>query len=292
MRKVYGGFLLLFAVSSLSGYDWPVAQSVLSGAFGENVQTRFRNGIDIGGGGLPVHPIERGEVIFSFEEGEHPGELPTGIGSFLAMEHEGGLRSLYAHLETGSVERIRTVLAGGDVVGIVGDSGSLQEKKLRLVVYDTQLKQTVNPLVLLPPLADRVAPVIGEVALDDGTGTPVPLARGVRTAGRELVLIADIVDRGDPPAASAPMSPYEVKVSVNGKQVYQVQFAAIREQDGVMLLDPDRERSFEAFYSGERQLRLGPVPVEEGEALLEISATDLSGNTSRKSFSVTVLGQP
>ncbi len=105
-----GGFLpmLLFAVISVPlgrGFDWPVEEKVLMATFGERRYGHFFSGIDLGGGVQVVFPIADGEFIFSHEEGENFHSLKRGNGSLIVLQHEGGIRSVYSHLQKGSAPR-------------------------------------------------------------------------------------------------------------------------------------------------------------------------------------------
>jgi hypothetical protein len=86
------------------GFDWPVQEKVLIATFGENRDGRFFKGIDIGGGQQQVFAIADGEVIFRHEEGANLFSLKRGNGSFVVLQHEGRIRSVYSHLKKGSID--------------------------------------------------------------------------------------------------------------------------------------------------------------------------------------------
>ncbi len=87
------------------GLDWPLERVVLTATFGESRGDHFHAGIDLGGGEQAVRPIAAGEVVFAHEEGEDYSSVPIGLGSFLVLEHKGGVRSIYGHLQAGSMPR-------------------------------------------------------------------------------------------------------------------------------------------------------------------------------------------
>ena len=167
-RRKGGRFLLVFiALSAWSGaafgFDWPVEKKVLTATFGENRWNHFHDGIDIGGGEQAVHPTEAGEILFTFEEGAESRDLPTGLGSFVVIDHDNGYRSLYAHLKLGSVPVDKTAVSPDDVIGYVGDTGDSLGKHLHFGIVDRTQNEMVNPLTVLPPLGDTTRPVLDGV---------------------------------------------------------------------------------------------------------------------------------
>jgi murein DD-endopeptidase MepM/ murein hydrolase activator NlpD len=77
---------------------------------------RKHRGIDLAAPkGSPVRTIRSGTIL---QTGRH-----RGLGRFVEVEHRGGLRSLYAHLDAVEVEagsRVRQ----GQVIGTVGKTGN------------------------------------------------------------------------------------------------------------------------------------------------------------------------
>ena len=69
-----------------------------------------------------------------------------GYGNTIILDHHEGYYSVYAHLEDIYVERDELV-DGNQLIGIVGDSGSLEGPKLHFEIYANQ--KTENPLLWL-----------------------------------------------------------------------------------------------------------------------------------------------
>jgi len=105
---IFTAFLIgsaFFITPVCRGFDWPVEEKVLMATFGERRHGHFFSGIDIGGGEQVVFPIADGELIFFHEEGALSHALKRGNGSFIVLQHEGGIRSAYSHLRKGSIPR-------------------------------------------------------------------------------------------------------------------------------------------------------------------------------------------
>jgi septal ring factor EnvC (AmiA/AmiB activator) len=114
--------------------------------FGKVVNPRFntvtvQKGLDIRAApGTPVQAVAEGTVAYA-------GSL-RGYGNLLILDHGDGFHTLMAHLSTISAELGATV-AAGDVVGEVGDTGSLKGAYLYFEVR--RAGQAVDPALWLAP---------------------------------------------------------------------------------------------------------------------------------------------
>jgi septal ring factor EnvC (AmiA/AmiB activator) len=99
------------------------APGIIEVGFGKVVNPRFntvtvQKGVDIRApAGTPVKAVAGGTVAYS-------GWL-RGYGNLLILDHGGGYHSLVAHLAT-VTPRVGDTVAAGDLVGEVGDTGSLK----------------------------------------------------------------------------------------------------------------------------------------------------------------------
>jgi murein DD-endopeptidase MepM/ murein hydrolase activator NlpD len=127
---------------------WPAPGPVLA-PFGPLRHPRFgtlvpHNGIDIGAGaGLPVRAVADGAVIFS--------DWFQGYGRTVIIDHGSGLMTVSSHL----AEIIATVgqnVTGGDTIGLVGDSGTLEGPRLYFEVRQDGEPQ--EPIVWLAPVGE------------------------------------------------------------------------------------------------------------------------------------------
>lgn len=109
---------------------WPVRGKVLEG-YGLHTHPKFgtstrNNGIDIQAApGTPVRAVADGMVDYC--------DWLTGYGNCVILNHGKSYYTLYAHLANVAVTTGQTV-AGGDVIGNVGDTGSLKGPMLHFEV--------------------------------------------------------------------------------------------------------------------------------------------------------------
>jgi hypothetical protein len=294
MRRVLVLFLpVLFVGRLLPAIDWPVDEIVLTSTFGEHRGDHFHAGIDLGGGEQPIYPISPGEVVFYYREGEDYTSVPTGLGNFLVLQHQGGIQSLYAHLAEGSMDTKRRKYDRSRALGTVGSSGYSSGTHLHLTLIDTEMSTVINPLLLLPPLADGQAPEIKEVYLQSGQ-EEIRLEDGMSLNRREGQLFATVYDLREDVTFLWRLAPYKVFLSQDGREITSFTFdslysgstAAVGSQRLVLM---NTERTFSDVYESSWHLSLGPINLVPGETTLTVFAADFTGNESFKEFTLTVL---
>jgi murein DD-endopeptidase MepM/ murein hydrolase activator NlpD len=123
---------------------WPVAQQTraISSAYGaaRGRGSDFHRGIDIRApAGTPVLATATGRVIVAGNG--------SGYGRYVVLDHENGLRTLYAHLQDFVVSPGDRV-ARGQQIGRVGKSGNATGYHLHYEVH--RGGQSVDPIAYLP----------------------------------------------------------------------------------------------------------------------------------------------
>jgi hypothetical protein len=283
--------ILLAAAWPAAGFDWPLSRVVLTATFGESRGDHFHAGVDLGGGDQEVRPIAPGEVVFGFEEGEDRGSVPVGLGSFLVLQHQDGVRSVYAHLESGSMRRDRVRYDGSEPLGRVGSTGYSLGKHLHLSIIDTEMRSLINPLAVLPPIPDRQTPVVKELLLRPGReAVPVRSGSSIRQGTAEV--LAQLYDlREDVPFAWR-MAAYRVSLYQDGREVAALRLDGLHEKlqrDGTPALALlESGLSFGELYESEWLLRIGEVKLVPGQTTLSLFAADYAGNESSRDFLLTV----
>ncbi len=284
MKKLPQIFLVLIAAVTASAYDWPVADGYLTATFGELRGDHFHDGIDIGGGKQPVFPVERGEVVFYFEEGQDLNDIPTGLGTFVLVEHPLNFRSLYSHLD--SLNARSGAVSPEIPLGVMGDTGYSLGVHLHLTLVDRQLDKKVNPLLLLPSQPDPQKPVINSVYLTDDSGKiSLPVKELIGTSN--YLLSAEIYDPCHETDYFCPAAPYEIFVLVNGRERFRIRYEALEETDGNEYLMPGDGADSASYYIGNSwEINLGMVTVNRGNTFIEIVVADAAGNIVRKTYTV------
>lgn len=280
---------LSMTAESAGALEWPVQHRVLTATFGENRWDHFHDGIDIGGGAQAVHPAAPGEVIFTFDEGQDPRDLPTGLGSFMVIQHDPEFRTLYAHMRAGSVLQGRPQVTTSDVIGVIGDTGDSVGSHLHFEVIDHKSGEILNPLTLLPALSDTASPVIVSVSLQRSKKL-IPLGQTSVVPEGEAGLVVDVYDPSQYVDYFDPMAPYEIDATLNGQELFDVTYDALKATGGKTYLAESDTLTFANYYVSTWGVRLGSVALKSGQAHLVITARDFAGNETVKSYNLSVRG--
>ena len=271
--------LLLFLSTGIHAFQWPIADPIVTATFGESRWDHFHSGIDLGGGIQEVYPIEKGEIIFTYEEGDVMDSIPTGLGTFVVVEHERGIRSTYAHLDAAyeGPHRIGTQ----DVIGITGETGASLGRHLHFDVVDSELKRLVNPLLLLPPVRDDSEPVLGQIGFFRD-GERLNLAEKAEIDDGPVELIIDAYDISERASYFLPLAPYGILVFLNGDEVFSLTFEALEESASSLVVTNFDSKPFRSLYLSDWEFNIGSLLLKEGEVSLEVVVFDYIGNeTSR-----------
>jgi hypothetical protein len=287
VTRIHGPALVLLALTMpLAAVDWPVEKKIVTATFGESREDHFHAGIDIGGGEQEVRPIMDGELVFRYDEGSDYTSLPRGVGGFVALRHTDKYVSIYCHLKDGSVPTERTRFPASQPLGIMGDTGFSEGRHLHLEVFDIQEAAFLNPLSLLPPLADHQAPVIKRVLLKTGE-TLTPLVSGATISPGPREILAEIYDPREDVRFLWPMAPYSIRLALNGKEASRIVFDSIQVRDGRMVIGGTHVGVSDVF-AADRLIRCGTVELRGGESHLLLAARDFAGNETVKEIFFTI----
>jgi hypothetical protein len=273
----------LAAAFVLGAWQWPVAEVGIDVSFGEPSDGGVSPGLKIVSQAADVETAASGELVFGLEARGSSHAVPHGLGSFVVLEHEGGFRSLYAHLDRADAAR-RVAYGEGDPLGTVGQTGFSGGNTLGFRLIDTERRTYVNPMLLLPELPDDAAPRVEEVALVRGDER-FPLVRGVAVPTGSHELEARIYDPGVSGPYRGDSPPYAVTLFVNGQQRFSVALETLGSANGRVAFAGGLTAA--QLYGADGRLRLGRVTIGLGNNLVEIIAEDYAGNERIASFRIT-----
>lgn len=114
---------------------------------------KFHNGIDLAFGyGAPIRASLDGAVIASGDNGRY------AYGKWLAIRHNNGLTTLYAHLSS-KIINIGQNAYQGQIIGYEGSTGFVTGSHLHFTVYSTNTFRTENRWFGLLPLGGSINPL-------------------------------------------------------------------------------------------------------------------------------------
>jgi hypothetical protein len=278
--------LACFGSGPAHALDWPVGSRIVTGTFGEDRGDHFHDGIDIGGGSQEVHAVLPGELVFRYDEGGDYTSLPRGAGSFVVLRHEQHIRTLYAHLQAGSLGPVRERYEPSDRLGIIGETGHASGPHLHFTVFDEEAGSTVNPLEFLPPIPDRQAPVIRRLFARVGERR-VPLEDGAALQAGRTEILAEAYDLREDVAFRWPLAPAAASLSLDGTEVSRISFDSLQVLQGRSVLGGSL-RPRDQVWDDAGLLVCGSVVLSRGESLLRLAVRDLAGNEAVRTVSISI----
>ena len=256
--------------------DWPVARKIVTGTFGEDRGDHFHAGIDIGGGAQDVHPVLPGDLVFRYEDGISYTTLPRGAGTFVALRHAQDIVTLYCHLDTASLGPRATRYAPADRIGTIGETGHANGKHLHFGVYDIDAGSAINPLTVLPPVADAQPPVVRRIVLAAGT-TQLSLDSGSSVASGKYDVLAEVYDLREDVRYHAETAPYSVSLGIDGKETNRIVFDSISIEEGRGIMGAVKLARRDMYRAG-GLMYCGTVALRAGQSRLRLAARDFAGN--------------
>ena len=287
MRRIVSTVILFLPLFFVYGFQWPVDDVIIVSTFGESEFDQFVKGVDIGGKSQDVNPIDTGELVFYSRQGGSPLDLPSGLGTYVIYQHRNGIRSLYGHLEDGSVNTDRRLVDLLDTIGKMGCTGSAVGTVLHLQVIDTEFEKYINPLLSLPLLIDGSKPQINEVYLITEEGRKVITPNEIIKSG-VFGLSADIRDLSENTGYYCPVSPFSISLFINGENLANINFESLKIRDDMMILQELEGISHDELYIADWEYYLGNFELNPGDVMIEISVKDFAGNEGVKIFSLKV----
>ncbi len=272
---------------SVFAMDWPLSPPRLAATFGTFAKGRVVAGIALSSDDGLVRSVDDGEISFSLEERSHPGVLPAPLGSFVVIEHKGNMATLYSHLASGSLSTAGKKPESGEIIGKAGASGWIEGSGMVFQVYDRRAGSWVNPLLLLPPLADDKAPVIRSLVLTRAEKTYVLGETASLPQGTYKVSV-DVADPADSSWTVGPLAPFSIRISIDGVEVAKDVFDVARALNGELMLF-----ALAPVAAGELRTKEGRYVVAErlfnrGRVTIEVRVEDVAGNKRSAAWSVIV----
>ncbi len=276
----------IFAIFPLLAFNWPVEPVILTSNFCESRKDHFHTGIDIGGGAKNVYPIASGNVIFMHRTGDY-ASLPIGLGNFTVIQHRENIRSIYCHLEDGTVKEQKHVEEKTQI-GVIGDTGHSLGKHLHLSIIDLETNTYLNPLSVLPSLKDDQAPLIRRIYVKEGNSDKLKeVGSRIKIRGNSLQLFAEIYDLREDVSFIWKMAPYSVILYKNGKAVYRVSFDSLS-REGRKMVITGTNLDFDSIYRSDWIYNLGLLQLPAGETHISVVASDFNGNETSRDLFITV----
>ncbi len=276
MKRIY--FLIvvsLMCCMELTALDWPADNQDFLRLFGQRIGAdTFEQGITFEHSEI-VRAADDGTLLIALNNRYRAGAFPSTLGNALIFLHDDGLQTVYGNLDTTASFRNRTTADAGAALGRTGNSGWGTPHHLLFQVRDNSRNVYINPLLLLPGVADKTAPQIQNIILMNERNTAISAAsvKTVRQGSYELY--ADISDTTA--ADGHHFSPFRINVFVNGTNIRTIPFETISHRDEAAYLGSTAFTDA-LLYRRPDTLYLGKIILNRGKTDLLITARDITGN--------------
>jgi hypothetical protein len=267
----------LFAMTPASPMDWPSQNAQLVRNFGWNDGGRPLLGNIFQAEG-PLRAAESGELVFYHTSSNTASTLPSPLGSWVALEHGDGIIGIYSRFEDQRDPGFSISVEKDTVIASAGVSGWSGQEGYYFSLFDHRERRWVNPSALISPLADTRPPQIHSVRLLGGRDLGIDPAQ-TRTIpqGRYTILVNASDTRLTP--TESPQAPYRLLCSVNGIEIGALTFETFSARDGVLMIYRNGLVPVKQIYGPDPAYEIGAVEFSRGQAVVEVIAQDLAGNT-------------
>ncbi len=276
--------LVLILSAPLAAFEWPVSEVSIVRLFGQKAGVRVERGIVLRQTDV-VRASGNGAVLMILEQSRAMNAFPCTLGNAVILAHDDGLATAYGNL--GPVERLkeRLVVETGDILAEKGESGWMPSGAFSFQVFDQVKRTSLNPLLLLPALADKRAPVIKGVIAVSQSNQSYALGTAKYARQGKYRFYADVVDAVE--GSSAELAPFRVTVLVNGRENSSLSFELVRTENGRNYLGT-REYTADRLYGDGGRMYIGEVSLPRGKTDITVIARDAAGNERTAQFTLQV----
>jgi hypothetical protein len=293
MKRIVLAAALTAAAVSAFAYDWPAADMQVVRTFGQRTAGAVLPGVEVQTLSPVLTAPENGDVVFVFRPGSQEVQnLPSALGGFVALAHDDNLRTVTSRIDPSGDETKRS-FRRGEPLGQAEVQPGASESRHRLFVFDQQLSELVNPLLVFPQTVDPKAPLFFDVrAFPETPGQPVSLfGQGTLAVGywNIHVEVSDPVTLfpapGKEKGAEAQRGVYGIEAYLNGAEVFNTALDSIQERGGRWQVK-GMSALLDDVLIQDQEWNLGQVFINQGTNILEVVVKDFKGNQTGKTFRV------
>lgn len=273
--------VLVGAPAGVGAWEWPLASFRIDAGFGQLRNGNVTTAVWLSAQEPAVSAAHPGEVIFTRVENGSGAASPHGYGNFVVLEHEDGLRSVYANMGAVTTRADPTV-SQGDTLGTVGVSGFAYGDQLGFHLIDEELGQLVNPFLILPSLEDSQPPVIQGVFLQRGDELIPVNPQTAVDVGTTFQVLVEAYDTVESTSGTRRVPPKSVTVTLGEQQPRAISFDTMQYGDNRFRLASGQP--VDALYLGQTRMRLEEVTVGTEPTSLVIRVEDFAGNRASAEY--------
>lgn len=282
-KQIAASFLALAVCATTWAFDWPqndVDHDSFASQFGQLYGGQVNSSL-VFSKEADVKAADKGKVIaLIIEHEEEFGWFESTLGSAMILSHSDGLDTVYANLETSSIQQALSDVKQGDHLAKTGSTGWQEGKSaLEFKVFDAKNKSAVNPRILMPRVTRETSPAIGTVVLDDKNSISHNLLVERRLpAGTYSVYKTRQED----------FCPFKTQVAVNGVTYETISYDLLKENYGKMGSYGNIHYTTQDIYPDKERQLVGTVDLSRGSNTLSVTVQNVSGAYASLSYQIDV----
>ncbi|MCB1174716.1 MAG: M23 family metallopeptidase [Leptospiraceae bacterium] len=272
-------------------FQWPLQQEKLpaihglTSTFAESRYDHFHNGLDISSLNQGIKPVASGSVLYSRHSDDDPWQPVPGPGNYLFLGHGQGWLSGYYHLKADKPLKRRGLVQNDTIIAYSGNSGHSAGAHLHFFMARDHGREILNPLSLLPPASDSLAPVIGQLVIKTPqANTLISHSRleNIRLSQSWPVQVT-IIDPGLEKHTRRGI--YQLEWSLNNGAWEKRQYDKLYFKNGDWLLE--QRYPFESIFQY-GYYNLGALDFKQGLNRLQLRARDIQQNQTEVLYEINV----
>ena len=283
MKNKHSFLLIIFYflfIASLHSMDWPVEYERLTGNFGLN-----NEGMPYLGAAFESTDLIRasgdGELLFRRREGDRASRLPSPLGSWTALEHN-GIIGIYSRYDDSSAPDLPEIIWRGTPIAESGISGWSSHTGMYFQLFDRRDRRWINPSMIITS-QDTRAPVIVSVMLRNQEGVLInPLQPGNISQGSYTVIVNandTMLSPNDPPLA-----PFRITSILNDREAGVLGFENYFARDGSLMVNRNGLVPVRQVFAPAPAFEAADIWLIRGRNSLEIVVLDEAGNSRNAVF--------
>ncbi len=278
-------FSLLF-VSAVFAIDWPSSAGKILYNFGWNDEGEPSLFYSFESEGT-IRASDSGEIIFTQDAFNTASNIPSPLGSWMAIEQGDGLIGVYGCFETREHGAISHIVEKDAILAFSGKSGWSDRDGFCFTLFDRKEKRWVNPAMILPVMRDTRAPVIRQVLLVGQDGRTINPAQRRNLPQGQYKILVDTLD-SLVNANENPLAPHRITCMVNGIEAGVLHMETFSGQNGSLMAYRKAPVPAKQVYSPYPSYEIGEVWFNRGQAVLEVIVQDVADNTRNVVFRLVV----
>ena len=264
--------------------DLPVEYDNITGNFGWNNEGMPLLGISFNSTDS-IRASGDGELLFHRREGNRASRLPSPLGSWTALEHN-GIIGIYSRYDDSSAPELPQIIERGMIIGESGVSGWSSQNGMYFQLFDRRDRRWINPSMIITS-EDTRAPLIISVRLRNQAGEIIdPSSSGNISQGPYTVIVNandTMLSPNDPPLA-----PFRIICILNGREAGVLGFENYFARDGSLMVNRNGLVPVRQVFSPAPAFEAADIWLSRGQTRLEIIVFDEAENSRNTVFTFMV----